>query len=273
MAPNRIGVMTCALNEAVTIPFVLEPWLGKADLVVYVDTGSIDGTWELVHTLFPQHIASGALLPLRIACPNYDIWRARQAAIDAMTGAQIHFALKIDADDVFYDDGVDNLLQATRLATADVTHVSCQNFELYQWEARDDLAWLAALGEGKDIFWEMAFVPRHNRAYRIDRGAYASGSWVDEAQTGKPEGIIVPETMREHNTTGLFGAHYGWARPVERKERKIEIWYGNPEADPRVSTLHLGTDWRKPDRKFRAHPQSVHRLVAPVHAWFVDRCR
>jgi len=48
MSQNRIGVMTCALNEAATIAFVLEPWLGKAELVVYVDSGSTDGTWEQV---------------------------------------------------------------------------------------------------------------------------------------------------------------------------------------------------------------------------------
>lgn len=268
---NRVGVMICALNEALTIAFVIEPWLGKADLVVYVDTGSTDGTWELVHTLFAKHIADGALLPLRAHCPNYEVWRARQAAIDAMNEAHMHFSIKIDADDAFYDNGVDNLLEVTRQAGSDVTHVSCQNFELYQWEVRDDLAWLDAISTRRDIFWHMPFAPRHRRATRIDRGAYARGAWVDEARTGDPEGIVVPEAAREVEAVGILGAHYGWAKPVERKERKMQIWYGDPQGDPRVNTLHLGDDWRKPTKIFRSHTQSVYRLLVPVREWFMNR--
>lgn len=266
-APNRVGVMTCALNEAATIPFVLEPWLNQAEVVVYIDTGSTDGTWELVHALFARDISRGTLIAERVLCPNYEIWKARQAAIDIMRQARINFALKIDADDVFYESGVEAILKATRNAAPHVTHLSARNQELYQWEAYDDREWLEALQSKRRIFWEMAFVPFHRRAYRIDTGAYAMGSWRDEATTGRPEDIIVPGLTEAVSIPGLHGAHYGWARPVKRKEIKIQVWCGNPEADPRVKTLHLGDDWRKPKVQFNAHPQSVLRMVDKVLDW------
>lgn len=265
--PNRVGVMTCALNEAATLPFVLEPWLAKADAVVYVDTGSTDGTWELVQDLFARDILAGALIAIRVPCPNFEIWKARQAALDVLRQKRIHFALKVDADDVFYDGGVDAILTATRKARARITHLTAMNHELYQWEAHGDEEWLEALKNDRNIFWEMSFVPQHRRAFRIDTGAYAAGNWSDEAAGGVPENIFVPGRYKERAIPGCHGAHYGWARPVQRKEGKIRIWYGQPDADPRVKTLHLGDDWRKPQRQFSAHPQSIRRMIDKVLEW------
>jgi len=261
--------MTCALNEAVCIAFTLEPFLRTSAQVVFLDTGSTDGTEQLVRDLFDREITHGKLIVEQFGpLPRLEIGKARQRALEILRSCGCEWALKIDADDVFYDTGALTLVTMTEQLPKTATHLSCKNYELYQYQAVTDIEWLQALRDRRDIFMEMSFVPEHKRAYRINTGAYAAGFWGDEA-AGKPaENIFVPGTERcFFLAKTIVGAHYGWALPVRRKEEKIRKWYGRPDADPRVNSLHTGKDWRKPRKNFTYHPESIGRLIHQVLEW------
>jgi len=83
IAPMRVSLVMTVLNEAASLPAVLETLMAQtrpADEIVIVDGGSRDGSVELLR-------ASEAYLPLRIVVrPGANISQGRNAAIGVATG-------------------------------------------------------------------------------------------------------------------------------------------------------------------------------------------
>ena len=263
----RVGVMTCALDEVACAAFAVGALVGLVDRYVFVDTGSTDGTAELIEELYEREIGDGRLVVERLSpLEDHDVSIARTRALELLRDADIDTFLKVDADDIFYDSGARQLVGIARTQPPTVTHVACRNHELYQWELIETREWLEALLAGRDAFWEMGITPSHDRSYAV-AGAYATGKWGDEAAQRAPEGIVHDRPGARLTTDSVLAAHYGWARPVARKREKIAAWYGDPDHDPRVDRLHLVDEPRTPRQRFRDHPEVIARQVGPVLDW------
>lgn len=257
-ARERVAVMTVTLNEAVCIAFTLAPFLETADLVIVVDTGSDDGTPEIVSRLFAEHISAGRLELVQLGrLPNYEVSIARQRALDIARAHGCGMILKIDGDDVFYRRGAALLTTLARHVKPRVTHLRCWNHELYQFHAVTDSEFLAALRAGGQDFYRMSFTPCQYRAYRVLDDTYADGRWADEAAGGRPEDIIVPEPHRVLSLPVIAGAHYGWAKPVQRKLDKCRAWRWSEPEHPYVRSLQDTDSWGAPIEPFSHHPESV----------------
>jgi len=265
--------MTCALNEVACAAFSVGALVDLVDLYVFVDTGSTDGTAELIKHLYSTPCQQGRLIVDELGpLPGYDLSIARNHALEILRRAEIDYLIKVDADDVFYDSGAARVVETARSLPAEITHVSCLKRELYQWEVPDTREWLEAIRDGRPVFWEMAFIPSQERVFAV-AGAEAFGGWVDEAAGRPAENFAFHRPVAGITLDGIVGAHYGWARPVKRKREKAEAWYGGAGADPRVETLHLVDDWRKPETRFSAHPAIFDRQVRQVLAWLDGRVR
>jgi glycosyltransferase involved in cell wall biosynthesis len=262
--PAKVGAMTCALNEVSCVAFAIGVIIDLVDLYVFIDTGSTDGTEMLVRELYNQEIDCGKLIVEQLGpLPDYDISIARSKALELFREHDIDYCLKVDADDIFYDEGARQLLALTRRLPENVAFLYCHRYELYQWEILETVEWLQAIRDRRDVFWEMPFVPDFGVAMAV-KGADARGKWTDEARTGKAEGFYYDRPIIRAGIRSILSAHYGWARPLRQKRDKIAIWYGNPHADPRGESLHLTNDWRRPKRLFYRHPEIFDRLIEPV---------
>ena len=267
----RVGVMTCALDEVACAAFTVGAFVDLVDLYVFVDTGSVDGTPELVRSLYARAVSGDRLVVEQLGpLPDHDISIARNRALDILRERGIDYFLKIDADDVFYEAGAARLVALARDVTGDVTHVSCSNHELYQWEAEDTREWLDCIRLRRPVFWEMPFLPSHERIFAV-AGAQAHGKWGDEAAGLPAEGIAYTRPAVHVDTGELLAAHYGWARPVKRKREKLSAWCGDPNGDPRVDRLHLEDDWRRPRELFDHHPEVFDRHMGQVIAWLEEQ--
>jgi len=266
--------MTCTLDEVVCAAFAVGAFAGVADLCVLLDTGSEDGTEELIRELYAEEIRDERLIVEQLGrLPDFDMSIARNRGLEIFRENDIDYFLKIDADDVFYDAGARHAVETLRCLPDYIILFCCRNYELYQWEVDGSADWLEAVRNGRDIFWEMSFRPLQERGFRV-AGARARGKWGDEAATGHAEGINYgPDVSPEErmHTRAVWAAHYGWARPVERKREKIAAWYGDPERDPRVDRLHLIGDWRRPRMRFRRHPEVFARQLDKVIEWLRGR--
>jgi glycosyltransferase involved in cell wall biosynthesis len=263
--------MTCALDEVACAAFAVGALVDQVDLYVFTDTGSTDGTAELIKELYADAIKQSRLVVEELGLlPEYDLSIARNLALQRFRAAEIDYFIKVDADDVFHDAGAHRLVEVGRSLPGHITHVSCSNSELYQWEAFDTREWLNAIRDAQPIFWEMAFIPTHERVFAV-AGAEAFGRWADEAAGRPAENIAYTRPVASMALDEVLGAHYGWARPVKRKSEKALAWYGDPDADPRVDRLHLVDDWRRPTNLFRDHPEVFDRKVAAVLDWLDGR--
>ncbi len=217
----RVGVMTCALDEVACAAFTVGAVVEKVDLHVFVDTGSRDGTAELIEHLYMSI--------------------ARERALEILRAHDIDYVVKLDADDVMFDDGVGWMVDQARWLPPRLTHFAFRHHELYQWELIETLEWLEALRDGRDVFHEIGMIPHVDRVFAVT-GARARRKWTDEAVTGRAEGLAHDRAIARQVSNALPGAHYGWARPVRRKREKIAIWTGRPDGDPRVNRLRGGDD-------------------------------
>lgn len=269
--PARVGVMTCTLNEASCIAFTVGALVDQVDLYVLIDTGSTDGTEELVRSLYSRQIAEKKLIVEQMGpLQDYDISIARNRAVEILQEHNVDYFVKVDGDDVFYDEGASHLVKEIRHSPLELKSYYVRSHELYQWSLARTPEWLQALGEKRQVFWRMNFSPAQTRVGRVD-GARASGRWTDEARGMSPEGVGSELPGLSRGSWRICAAHYGWAKPVELKEEKIRIWNEQGQGDPRVDTLHLVRDGRKPLRLFTQHPEVIERKIDQVLAFFESR--
>jgi hypothetical protein len=212
-------------------------------------------------------IRSGQLIVDRLGpLPDFDMSIARGRALEILRAHDIDYVIKLDADEVMFDDGVRWLVDQVRWLPLPLTHFAFRHHELYQWELVEVLEWLEALRDGRDVFHEIGNIPHVDRVFAVE-GARARGRWTDEAAGGHAENLGHDRAIVRRFSNAVPGAHYGWARPVRRKREKSAIWTGSPEGDPRVDRLRNGDDPRRPLRPFRRHPEVVGRQVARVIEW------
>ncbi len=264
---KRVGVMTCVLNEVACAAFVVGAVIEAVDCYVLIDTGSTDGTADLIRDLYADECRSGRLIVQSIGrLPGYDMSIARNRALEHLRAAGVEYFIKLDGDTVFYDAGIRHTLDVIRWLPPEVTGMSCGTYELYQHEIEDTAEWIAALRDRRDVFWEMAFRPVAPLVHAID-GARAAGKWGDEHAGKAPEGIFYSRPTVTCTAPDIVAAHYGWARPLRAKRAKLAAWNCGPGEDPRLDRLHLGDDWRRPAQRFTHHPEIIARRVGQVSEW------
>lgn len=255
----KIGALTPCLNEVATIVFTIGSLLSHVDHYVVVDSGSTDGTLELIKSIFGAELASGKLVLIEYGpLPDFDISKPKNAAIAKLKELGCERFIRLDGDDVFFDAGAVKAVVAARSMADNVTMYTINHWELYQNQLYSIEEWLDSLKHPQHVgFWCMRMPPGgdpspnshpnrfdgsygHARIYRTD-GAVSVGKWTDEAWgKGPGEDIGHPGCPRlcigNHDEDIV---HYGWARPMVKKLAKGRIWTGEGKetADPRVSGL------------------------------------
>lgn len=120
-SPKTIGLCMIVKNEAHVMRRCLAAALPLIDYALVVDTGSVDGTPDLVRRLFEEHALPGQVL--------HDDWRDfasnRSFAIAQLRSvATVDYALMLDADDLLIiDHGLDPRSWKAGLR-ADIYHVA-----------------------------------------------------------------------------------------------------------------------------------------------------
>jgi len=249
--------MTPCWNEESTIIFTIASLLPYVDHYVVVDSGSTDGTLELIKAIFAEEIKSGKLNLIEYGpLEDFDISKPKNAAIEAIRAAGCSHFIRLDADDVFYDKGAQKAVKAARGLKEDVTLFTINHWELYQNKAHTTLEWFNQL-ETNNGWWCLRMPPGanptmsgyphrfdgsygHARIYKAD-GAISSGKWTDEAW-GKGPGEDIGHPGIRRKCIGNHDediVHYGWARPMEKKLKKGAIWTGDDKArdDPRIDRM------------------------------------
>ena len=251
--------MTCCWNEEVTIAYTIGSLLPYVDYYVVVDTGSDDKTIEIIETIFADAIVAGELILIKYGfLEDYDISKPKNAAIDKLRELGCHRFIRLDADDVFFFKGAEKAAETARELPDDVTLYTINHWELYQNTYENSIDWTEGLikeasGAGDTKFLCMRIPPvyegrftgsyGHARIYRMD-GAVSIGKWTDEAWgTGPGEDIGHPGYKR--NCIGNYDediVHYGWARPMDKKMKKNNIWTHGKDVDLRVTGLEKRWD-------------------------------
>lgn len=256
----KIAGLTPSLNEEATIVFTIASLLPYVDHYVMVDSGSTDRTLPLVKEFFKEELSSGKLRLIEYgALPDFDISKPKNAAIDLIRKLGCERFIRLDADDVFYDNGAMEAVNTAKVLKSNVTLYTLNHWELYQnvlYSTEEWLSSFAAAPTTKDFLCmrmppggdptQRSFPNRfdgsygHARIYLTD-GAVSIGKWTDEAKgLGPGEDIHHPGKNRIcHGNHDETIVHYGWARPMKKKLEKGRIWSGegNETADPRVDGL------------------------------------
>ncbi len=268
---KRVGVMTCVLNEVACAAFVGGAVIDAVDCYVLIDTGSTDGTPDLIRELYADECRSGRLIVESIGrLPDYDMSIARNRALEHLRAAGVEYFIKLDGNTVFYDAGIQQTLDAIADLPPEVTVMGSGTYELYQHEIEDAAEWIAALRDRRDVFWEMAFRPVAPLVHAV-AGARAFGKWGDEHAGKAPEGIWYSRPNVTRTAPGIVAAHYGWARPLRAKRAKLAAWKCPPAEHPLFDGLHLGDDWRRPTQRFTHHPEIIARWIDEVSEWLQSR--
>jgi len=250
----KVGALTCCWNEQTTIAYTIASLLPHVDCYVVVDTGSDDHTLKIIKTLFEKDIKFGKLILIEYGkLEDFDISKPKNEAIQTLRAEGCRRFIRLDADDVFYMKGAQKAAQDARELPDDVTMFTINHWELYQNQYNNSLDWTEGLikevaGIKKPDFLCMRIPPSyegrftgsygHARIYRTE-GAVSLGKWTDEAWgTGPGEDIGHPGCIRK--CIGDYDeniVHYGWARPMDKKLRKNNIWTHGEAIDLRVTGL------------------------------------
>jgi glycosyltransferase involved in cell wall biosynthesis len=259
---NTIAGITPVWNEEACVVFALASLLPYVDFYVLVDSGSTDKTLPLVRHFFDKEIKSGKLHILEHDLPEgFDISIPKNAAIELIREHMI----RLDGDDVFYRDGAQKTVEVARALSPSVTKYTVNHWELYQYRAKTTLDFLHAIEADHEeprnlenpnfmcLRIPPGFDPRpqmhhkrydgsygHARIYRVD-GAVSRGRWHEET-FGNPGDDIYYEREKIIGAGGYaeWIAHYGWARPLDKKMEKAKVWVGEgkEEEDIRVNRIH-----------------------------------
>jgi len=261
---NKIGGLTIALNEEVLIAFSVGSVLPYVDKYVVVDTGSEDHTVEILRKAYRKEIDNGKLHIIEFGrLKDWDISAARNQAIEWLKEKNIDYIIRADADEVYYDTGAIEVCTKARTLDKSIARVSYRHNELYQYEIETNKEWL---GHMKDILIHNKSISckffdrpleefRHDFIMRCD-DAYAKGRWVDEAWTGGKfaENIFNTSAGSVMIQPEIVVAHYGWARPVQHKRWKEDVWRkGEKGKNKRVETLHQDPEYTLVD--YAGHPE------------------
>lgn len=249
----KIGALTCCWNEQTTIAYTIASLLSVVDCYAVVDTGSDDNTLKIIKTLFEQELKSGKLILIEYGkLEDFDISKPKNKAIEALRAEGCHRFIRLDADDVFYKSGAEKAVKTAKELPDNVTMFTINHWELYQNYYQDSLSWtegVIAESYGADSqFYCMRIPPvyegrftgsyGHARIYRTE-GAVSLGKWTDEAWgLGPGEDIAHPGYRR--NCIGDYDeniVHYGWARPMDKKMKKNNIWTSGKDVDLRTTGL------------------------------------
>lgn len=266
----KIGALTPVWNEEATIAFCVGSLLPHVDHYVVVDSGSTDKTIQILRKTFSREIESGKLRIIEYGpLPDFDISKPKNVAIAALKEAGCDYFIRLDADDVFYDDGAVKAVEIARSLTPDVTMFCINHWELYQYLFETTDEWLDAIREDiDDVAHNLTRAnpnflclrippgadPRphmfpkrfegsygHARIYRTN-DAVSIGKWTDEAWgRGPGEDIGHPGIKKVCiGNTEEWIVHYGWARPMNKKICKMKVWEGEGKErqDPRVDSIH-----------------------------------
>ena len=121
--------------------FTVGALIEHVDLYIVIDTGSTDNSVSLLRSIFGHQIRAGKLVVEEMPVGG-DVFEARNAALDIARLHNCTHVLKVDADQVFYDEGAAKLIQAVRSLPNDVQLVWVPQNDLFQWSIPDTLAWL-----------------------------------------------------------------------------------------------------------------------------------
>jgi len=250
----KVGALTCCRNEMTTIAYTIASLLPFVDCYVVIDTGSDDHTLKIIKTLFDKEIKYGRLVLIEYgSLEDYDISKPKNEAIETLRAEGCGRFIRLDGDDVFFLKGAQEAAQTARELPDDVTLYTINHWELYQNKYANSLSWTEGLvaeaaGLKKPDFYCMRIPPSyegrftgsygHARIYRTE-GAVSLGKWTDEAWgTGPGEDIGHPGCRRK--CIGNYNediVHYGWARPMDKKLHKNNIWTHGEAIDLRVTGL------------------------------------
>jgi glycosyltransferase involved in cell wall biosynthesis len=303
---NKIGGLIPCWNEEACIAFSIGAIIDHVDELVVVDSGSTDKTVQIVKQVFDSHIKSGKLILVEFGpLPDFDVSKPKNKGIEILREKGCDFILHVDADDIFYDGGAKRLVSIGRDLGKHITHFTVNQHELYQHQIDTTAPWLDRIeheiksGE-YGVFLDMRIPPAtfqdrtngsygHARLFNI-QSAISTGKWTDENAGLPGEGIKIPGLNRVCiGNPDEFMAHYGWARPLNKKKEKGRVWNGEGRetADIRVFGLHerwaihpeLNVDrflygiryWPQTCMfQFNRHPEVFGRLIGPVRE--IVRC-
>jgi len=272
---RKVGAMVVCKNEEDIIAFSVASVIDVVDFTCIIDNGSTDMTRSIIHHFFHDHLADGRAHLRVMADAGFSMGRARNYALDEFRKRGIDYFVKVDADEVFYSDRLADLCNIVCTSSLHVSELHTWKHELYQDYAQTSMGWLGCLDKGVGVFYDRDMTlngaprgPFGHPTIRPVMGAIASGNWTDEAWHKHPENIRYPAvvTARPYVETGVFAlAHYGWARCVDHKRAKEEIWASkaqNRRTNYRVNRLdEVEGPWLVP---FQNHPESVTSLVGEV---------
>lgn len=121
--PGSIGLCMIARNEAAVIRESLDSVRGLVDFVLVEDTGSTDGTQQVVRTWLAEHGIEGEV----IDTPWRDFaWNRTSALAHLRMHHEIDYALILDADDVLVRDKGFDAEQFKAGLTADIYDLDIQ---------------------------------------------------------------------------------------------------------------------------------------------------
>src|SRR6476620_10524485 len=111
---KTIGLCMIVKNETKVIRQCLESTLPLIDYILVVDTGSTDGTQEMIRDFLAHHKIDGAVIDE----PWRDFAYNRSFALERLRDiVQVDYALVIDADDtVELDAGFDSVTFKTQMS-------------------------------------------------------------------------------------------------------------------------------------------------------------
>ena len=265
---RKIAAMTVTLNEESTLIFAVGALLPKVDLYLVVDTGSEDRSLAALREIFQSEVLSGKLIIFQMSVEK-NLSLARNLALKIARTQNCSHILKVDADDVFYDEGASRLAEMTRAMPNDIQVAWLPQWELVQSTVVETSEWIHAIdsdvknlthGRRGQFFRRTDMIFGHDRVYTLTDDLEARGGWIDESLGLPAEGLYY---LRRGKFTFLasevpFMVHYGWARPLKKLHQKTSQW-GIPwtGAFPGIGKKNDGNFSRAP---FSQHPEIFSRL-------------
>jgi glycosyltransferase involved in cell wall biosynthesis len=277
---KKIAAMTVCYNEESTIAFTVSSCLSIFDLTVVIDTGSTDYTTDLIETIFAEDILNGKLILVEIGrLKDWDISVARNKALEIIRENNCDYFIKADGDEVFYfRDGID-IYNLVDTVFPNATTINLLHNELYQDSAKTTTDWLSKVKFDTSCngtagsFWKMTKgIYEQTKIFKVE-GAISMGKWTDEAKGLPAEGIRYSyNPSSAHIYDKPYSAHYGWARPVDKKIEKAKVWRGPDgnnkgiEVEDRINNL-----FKTKTRDlvpFADHPEAIYEQIDIVINFF-----
>jgi glycosyltransferase involved in cell wall biosynthesis len=268
---NKVASMTLGLNEEICVAFCIASLIEHVDYAIYIDTGSTDRTVLTLQKCFPDEISQGKLKVFSMDV-NGRMPHARNYALNLMRKLNVNYWLKADCDEVFYGDMLEEVVEIARNTTIPIQEIHTYKYELYQSKVYEDTEWLNALRNRDNIFLDrdmtLPNAPRKPFGHPTIQNV-AGGVGYDRGQWDAAEGVVYPYGPNgptiEHGKFVM--AHYGWARPVNRKIAKEKKWFAAAN-DPNRHNLRVNELEHSDEApflvEFNNHPPAIHKYIDRV---------